>query len=169
MYRRILVPLDGSPRTEAVLPQVIELARPFGSRVTLLHIAKPTYQPTDRPGRTPAAPPFPGAPAVVPERSVSSTVLQYGYNSTQLEEARAHVEAVARRLSAEGIAVEVVVEADPDVGGRIAQIAQTGDADLIALTTHARAGWERFVFGSILDRVVRATTVPLLIVRMDDA
>lgn len=168
-YRRILVPLDGSTRAETALAHVEPIARALGSEIILLHIEQPTYNPSGETTFAPATPPSPGAAAIRPDMTISSTVLAYRYDRARVAAARQYVEDVAARLRGEGISVRVEVETDPDIGERLAAIAHSGEVDLIALTTQAPVGLERLVYGNMVDQVIRTATVPILIVRVPHA
>jgi nucleotide-binding universal stress UspA family protein len=79
-------------------------------------------------------------------------------------EAGPAVEATAERLSKAGLKAKVLrLEGDP--AGRILDAAEAESADLIAMTTHGRSGLSRWILGSVTERVLRASTTPLLIVR----
>ncbi|MGZ3630530.1 MAG: universal stress protein [Ktedonobacteraceae bacterium] len=81
-----------------------------------------------------------------------------------------YLETVAKRFS-EGelakykLAVSTVVSTDPDVAEAILQTADQEKADFIALATHGRGGLQSWALGSITERVLHATKVPLFIVR----
>jgi nucleotide-binding universal stress UspA family protein len=53
----------------------------------------------------------------------------------------------------------------PQCAAGILEQAATTDASLIAMATHGRSGWERLALGSVADKVLRGTTVPLLLLR----
>lgn len=63
------------------------------------------------------------------------------------------------------LAVSTVVATDPDVAEAIVQAAQQGKVDFIAMATHGRGGVQHWALGSITERVLHATKVPLFIVR----
>jgi nucleotide-binding universal stress UspA family protein len=81
-----------------------------------------------------------------------------------------YLEAVAKRF-AEGelakynLAVSTVVATDPDVAEAIVQTAEQGKVDFIAMATHGRGGLQHWALGSITERVLHATKVPLFIIR----
>ncbi len=79
-------------------------------------------------------------------------------------EAGPELEATVARLSKAGLkAKSLRLEGDP--AGRILDAAESESADLIAMTTHGRSGVSRWILGSVTERVLRASTIPLLIVR----
>jgi nucleotide-binding universal stress UspA family protein len=141
--RRVLVPLDGSPLAEAVLPFVASLARPLGLEITLLRVI-PTLPPRVIEGATP--------------RMVVNPVEQL------TREADDYLTGVADRVRVQGLNVVVAVRRG-DAVAEIVQGAREGKADLIAMTTHGRTGLGRLLFGSTADGVLRRAEVPVLLVR----
>jgi nucleotide-binding universal stress UspA family protein len=141
MYRRLLVPLDGSHLAETILVVVERLAAAYGATVVLLHVIER------------------GAPATIHgERHLRTAV-----------EAQAYLEGLAARLSARGIAVETHAHDVPegDVARSIVAHAEEGGADLIALCTHGRGGLRDLLVGSIAQQVLRRGTAPVLLTRPD--
>lgn len=142
--RHILVGLDGSPLAETTLPFVEMLARKSGARVTLLHVVP-------IPEDVPAA----GEPSL-------DEVLRH---SSRLAEDYLHGQ--ARRLGAADVSARVaVVTGDP--AREIVAYAGREGCDVVALATHGRSGVQRWAHGSIADRVLHTTTIPLLLVRPDE-
>jgi nucleotide-binding universal stress UspA family protein len=131
---RILVPLDGSELSEAVLPVVAGLAGPFDLAIQLLHVVE---QPSPAPGR--------GA----------------GGKSAAEAEAEAYLTAVAARLEARGLRVGATARAGMPAEVIPAVAAET-KCGLVAMSTHGRSGLERLFMGSVTERVLRAVTVPVL-------
>lgn len=141
MYKKILVPLDGSELAECVLPHVEAVAS--GSdrgKVVLLRIVEPL------PAGTPPAVDF-------------EMVQKAG-----VKEAEKYLARIQAKLSKEGLDVEVQV-----LTGRpaetITDFVQHEKVDLIALATHGRSGISRWVFGSVADKLVRSLSVPVLLIR----
>jgi nucleotide-binding universal stress UspA family protein len=134
MTTRILVPLDGSPLSDRVLAQVRRVLHREDAQVVLLHVI------TDE---------------------AAARLYPPGENGLVL--ARKHVEKLRDELVAQGAQAESrVVTGDP--AARILEIADEIGADLIAMTTHGRTGLDRFVRGSVAERVLRHTSRPLLLV-----
>jgi nucleotide-binding universal stress UspA family protein len=141
MYQKILVPLDGSELAECVLPHVKAIGSGCGvGQLILLSVVEPLY------GEVP-----PDVPAeVVQEAGVKA--------------AKEYLAKIKAQLSKEGFDVEAKV-----LTGRpaetISEFAQSNKADLIAVSTHGRSGISRWVFGSVADRIVRSSSVPVLLIR----
>ena len=137
MFRRILVPLDGSALAEAVLPRVTELAKSIGAEVLLLRVA--------------IAHVFPGVDPTEEEVRVVRGAEEY-------------VEAMAGKLAEKGIPVRAAVRYGKPAAEIIEHIA-ANEVDLVAMSTHGRSGLSRLVMGSVAEEVVRNAEVPVLLWR----
>ena len=140
--RKILVPLDRSAGSEAVLPAVAELARGAeGAEVCLLHVARPVE-------------------AVIQ----GDLVVAYADQETARveQEVLAYLKKVADNLSE--IEAECVVRFGDPVK-EIVREAESAGADLVAMATHRRSGLGRLLIGSVAEKVERTTTIPVLLVR----
>jgi len=135
MYRRILVPLDGSELAEQALPYVHSIGKGLGARIELLRVAYP----------------------VAPE------ALDPALGPYQ-DQIAAYLEGIAAPLTEDGLAVASTIrEGDP--APIIVSEAEKEPDTLIAISTHGRSGITRWLLGSITDKVLHATTNPLLIMR----
>ena len=143
MYKRIVVPLDGSELAEQVLPTVIELANCTGAEISLLRV-----------------PEFPVFEYLMPPPEVGRTLQEQAR-----DEARQYLDRLATNLRESGLRVRTQVVVDDAVYSTILSIAQESGADLIAMSTHGRTGLARMVMGSVADDVVRHTDLPVLLVR----
>ncbi|HJP84672.1 MAG TPA: universal stress protein [Gemmatimonadaceae bacterium] len=130
-FKRIVVPLDGSPLAEQVLESVRMLAVLEDSEVVLLTVV-------DR-----AAAPGDDAPPKAPwwERDVA--------------EAKAYLARVSQAMRATQLSVLTDVVIGDDVGDEIAAYAGRENADLIAIATHGRGGLTRVLRGSVADSLTR--------------
>ena len=140
MFKSILVPLDGSPLAEAILPEVAGLTRALGAELTLLRVA--------------LAQTFPGIdPIHLADEEVRV-----------LQEAEAYLAAVAERFAQESVNVKTVVRYGLPAEEIVDHVAFVG-ADLVAMSTHGRSGLSRLVMGSVAEEVVRKAKVPVLLLR----
>ena len=149
MYKKILVPLDGSETSEAVLPHVAALAECTGARVVLLRvITQPMY-----------------------ETVFGDTVLNHTTPLPEDTGTRSHAEGYLQRIAfdyfdnRDQIAYEVC--AGP-VAETILDYAAGIEADVIAMSTHGRSGLARMVIGSVADEVVRRSHLPVLLVHPEE-
>ena len=150
MYRRILVPLDGSSRAEEALPHALLVARCSDSpSITLIQVVTTAIIAV-------AADPMSPAGA---EATAAMQALEAGENA-----AAGYLKEVAARPDLQGISVQTeVIEGNP--GPEIVRYAHENGTDLIVMSTHGRSGLSRLVFGSVADQVLREAGVPILLIR----
>jgi nucleotide-binding universal stress UspA family protein len=149
MYTHVLVPLDGSELAEVALPHAITMAKPTGATVTLLRILEPSV-----PG-----PAMGGQEGLYIEPEFWQKLQQ-----DRLNEARSYLERVAARLTSEGLRAQIEVRRG-SAADVIVDTAKELGADLIVMATHGRSGIGRWMLGSVADRVVRASHLPVLLIR----
>ena len=83
----------------------------------------------------------------------------------QREHAVRETATAVERLRADGVAAEGMVVVEPDAARAILHVAAEQRADAVAMSTHARAGAARLLLGSVTDKVIRASDLPVLVVR----
>ncbi|MBI1800618.1 MAG: universal stress protein [Chloroflexi bacterium] len=145
MFKKIMVPLDGSELAEAVLPYVRALAATEGAEVILLRVL--VYAIHDFAGVDP---------------TFSATIAEA--NEAVRQGTEKYLRELTARLSAQGLNVSALT-ADGLVAEAILDCADKTGADLIAMSTHGRSGLARWLIGSVADRVVRGSKVPVLLIR----
>ena len=144
MFKKILVPLDGSQRAEAVLPHVEDLARRYDkSQLVLLQVVEPI-------------------PVTVNLGSVSP--LDQEEIDREFKIARAYLEKLQARLRKKGILSRVHVVLGPVVP-TIVELAAREKVDLLALASHGRSGLSAFFYGSVAAGVLHRMDRPLLVIR----
>ena len=149
MYKDILLALDGSPLAEAAIPHARALAKAFGARVTLLSVVQPV--------------------GIYPQSGVVGPVVSIALNvEEEMESVRRYLRTIAEQFEAEGINVEEVVR-EGDAASQICDYAHESRADLIVMSTHGRSGVQRWVYGSVADKVLRGAKVPILLIRAQTA
>jgi nucleotide-binding universal stress UspA family protein len=144
MYTNILVPLDGSPRAERILPYVEEIAVKFGSRITLLQIVES--------GLTIVSP-YDIAPYDAVEDS-----------KRHVAEAKSYLAGLEGSFRSKHINVRSIVESGPIVMA-INDVAAREACDLIAMASHGRTGLNRVFYGSVAAGVLHRADRPLLLIR----
>lgn len=167
MYDTILYPVDGSDGAAAAMDNVEDLARTYDATVNVLFVVEnPGLHglagDTD-PGEAYGLTPEPeGATAGMGGSADSSDEIR-----AQAEtRGQAVVEGVADAL--DGIETETaVLEGTPHKV--ILDYADTHDVDVVVLGTHGRTGLDRYLLGSVTEKVVRLSDVPVLTVRRDGA
>ena len=150
MFRRILVPIDGSPTSNRGLEEAIGLARNQKARICLLHVVDELVIATGSDGMM-------AMPASYVEDFMRS--LRAG-GKKLLASAEAKVR--KHRVPVETVLVETMGRRVADL---IVKQAKKWRADVIVLGTHGRHGLVRMVMGSDAEIVVREATVPVLLVR----
>jgi nucleotide-binding universal stress UspA family protein len=155
VYKRILVPLDGSELAEGVLSHAAGLARRFKSEVVLLQVVQPLSKVVAE--TVPTAMEPSGAAAVMSVRAAEEKYQR------DRQEAMAYLRTVKGRLRGVRTSLEVI---DGTPGEAIVAYAQKRGADIIAMSTHGRRGLSRLVYGSVADHVLRHSITPLLLVRV---
>lgn len=145
MYQRVLVPLDGSKRAEAILPQVESLAQQCGATIILLEVLEPLDH---------------YAATVVPDLIAAGA-------TQRTSEVRRYVHELQETLQARGLKVDTVVKRGPVVE-TILDVAKEQAADLIALASHGYSGLARLLHGSVAVEILHRARVPLLIQHVED-
>jgi len=141
MYKRMLVPLDGSQPAEVVFPFAKALAGRLGLSVTLLHIASPVlkeYQP------------------------MIKTYMDHAADAIRSGAAK-----VQQRLYPTATPVQIEVQGELAVGyppDEILRYADEKGVDLILVAAHGRSASKRWALGGVADKVLRAAKVPVLLV-----
>ncbi len=147
LLNRILLPLDGSEAGEAAVAYVGELMSRLESEVTLFGVISSGQH----------------------IRTVGG--LDYiNYPEEELamfkKEAEEYLNGVYRRLKRRKGSVKVTIEVGAvDVGQEILKFAEEKGVNLIAISSHGHSGIERWVFGSIANKVVQASQAPVLLVK----
>lgn len=142
-YKRILVPVDGSPTSSNGLDEAAKIARESGSRLLLLHVIDDTVAFSS------------------PEGAGVNVVLDALRASGRSALAEAADYARRAKLRAETALLE---KATGRVAEAIVDQAKRWRADLIVMGTHGRRGVNRLLLGSNAELVVRNSTIPVLLV-----
>ena len=166
MYSKVLVPLDGSDLAESVLPHVIGFAKGCVAEILLLRVIPPPGDGTRALYRSLRLE-MPVDPQ--PELVEGMTAVQHPIYREQ-EMASLRVEAQRCLNRAKERLNEAGLEAHVEVlfglpAKKIVEYAQSEGIDLIAMATHGHSGFRRRVFGSVAEKVLRTTALPVLLVR----
>jgi nucleotide-binding universal stress UspA family protein len=146
VYKRALVPLDGSMAAESTIPFILQVAGPLDLDVTLLNVVVPR----------PSAAVVEAGPVVVD-------------NTEKLAaEAEGYLIPLARELRANGVRVTTAVRRGEPVAEILAGVGEA-HADMIIMTTHGRTGLGRLLFGSVAEGVLRQADVPVFMMRQTEA
>ena len=142
MFKRILVPVDGSPTSDKALATALQLARENGARVRLVHAFDDLAYLTGFEH---------GAEVLQQAHAYAGTLLQDRLRTASA----AGVQADTRLVDALG----------QRLGEQIAAEARRFDADLVVLGTHGRRGLGRALLGSGAEQIIRCAPVAVLVVR----
>lgn len=145
-FKRILVPLDGSPLSERAMPVATALAQKFESEIVLLRVL-------DIPAPTPPAS-HPG---------VTIGWVREARAHAHLE-AQSYLDAWQQEVYGQGIEVRALMR-DLSPAEDILQVAGSEKIDLIVMSAHGQGGLARWTFGGVADKVARHSPCPVLLVR----
>jgi nucleotide-binding universal stress UspA family protein len=143
MYEKILVPLDGSNLSEVALPYAEELAGQLGSEIILVYVTQLNQD---------------------PYKNLNQSYLQ---KIVEVTKARAN-----RYSNKPGIGSTIEVKLVILSGHPAEKIVEYADAEnigLIVMATHGQSGIKRWALGSVADKVVRAVTKPVILIRAKGA
>jgi len=146
-WKTILCPIDFSTSCERVLDVAAHVAAGEGARLTLLHV-------TDAHGE------LSDVTRVTPEEGGGPVGLARYARDTALRE----LERCAAPLRAKGLTVDTAFAAGTPVAAILRAVGELG-ADLVVMGTHGRTGLAHVVLGSVAERVLRGSPVPVLTVR----
>ncbi|HEU5323473.1 MAG TPA: universal stress protein [Methylomirabilota bacterium] len=142
MYKRTVVPLDGSETAEGILPFLLEIAGPLDISLVLLRVLEP----------------------IPPSVMEGSRHVLVDDVEARRQEAEDYLAPIAVALRARGVDVTTEVRyGRPAV--EILDAARATGADLIAMSTHGRSGLGRLLFGSVAEAVLRQAEVPVFLMR----
>jgi nucleotide-binding universal stress UspA family protein len=143
LTRRILVPLDGSALAERALAPALCLAKAFDAQVLLFRAQEPAPYVESAFGA--------GASEAALDEALGAMVEEYLTGQT-------------RAVRSQGVRVSWVMKFGMAAEG-ILEVAQKHTVDVVVMSTHGRSGAGRWIMGSVADRVLRASQIPVLLIR----
>jgi nucleotide-binding universal stress UspA family protein len=148
MYKKIMVPLDGSKLAECVLPHLETIVKGCESpEVIAVKVVEPLSVPYGR------------------EVSQLASLEQVkAFETHQKADAEKYLKEVIARLKKTGVNAKAKVIYGK-AGEALSDYATKNKVDLVIIATHGRSGISRWVWGSVADRLVRSVSVPVLMVR----
>jgi nucleotide-binding universal stress UspA family protein len=145
MYKRILVPIDGSETSAGALDAALKLAHEHDAELRPLYVV-------DTP------------PLMYAEPACDPSLVRKAF----VKEGTHVLADAAAKMRREGVKGSTrALEVDPigdDIAQGITRAAKEFDADLVVMGTHGRRGWRRLVLGSVAERFLRISTWPVLLV-----
>ncbi len=143
-YKNIVVPLDGSNLAETALDDATSLALIYDATVTLVQVVQ------------------------LAEHVIGLDTPYPMYLDQQWENQKVsalnYLKDIQRNLAKLNIPVNISVEIG-DAAEAIIEYTNKNDTDLVVMATHGRTGLQRWVYGSVADKVLRGAEVPVLLVR----
>jgi nucleotide-binding universal stress UspA family protein len=146
VYEKIMVPLDGSELAECVLPHVEALAKGC-------HVKEVTFVRVFEPFRPPSS-----------GEMVWSNEEIARLDSTHKAAVSSYLQKLTERFRVDGVGIRGEM-LNGRVADTLADYAVEKKPDLIVIATHGRSGVSRWVWGSVADRLLRSSCVPVLMVR----
>ena len=142
MYRKILIPLDGSELAKKALDEAEKLAKTFDAEIILFEVVPfmPIY----------------GSPELVTPLIV---------DEKQKEAAEKYLSNLAEELKKRGLKTTAMVRTGQQVAVEIIDFAKESGANLIVMCTHGRSGISRWVLGSVALKVLTRAETPILLIR----
>ena len=145
-FRHVLIALDGQPEGEKILEPAIALGSSSPDcRYTLVQVVEP---------------PIP----VITHLAMQPAKLPPNWQEMRENSARSYLERVAKGMRARGLSVATQVIRGRAVGEEILALADPSGADLVVVGTHGARGLERWLLGSVADKVIRGAAHQVLVV-----
>jgi nucleotide-binding universal stress UspA family protein len=146
--RKILLPMDFSPSSDAALTMATDLAQHFRAELYLVHVVPMLTMATGIDA-------FPESPLP--------------FEMTFLQESKGRAEqklaTYIGALASKEVKASCNVEIGNDVADSIMMLIESENIDMVVLSTHGISGWRPLVFGSTAEKVVRLVQCPLLLLR----
>ena len=162
MYRKILVPLDGSELAECAVPHVEVLTKCDIGEVILVSVTElvQEYRVLEGVGE-PIPAPMGGW--VAPSQPLGQRIVPEAFGKKE-KEAQRYLDSIAKKLAAKGInaSTEVLLGKPAEA---IVGYAKQHACDLIVMASHGRSGPSRWAYGSVADKILRSSSIPVLIIR----
>jgi len=142
MYKKILVPLDGSELAKKALAEAEKLAKSFDAEIILFQVVPfmPIY----------------GSPELVTPLII---------DEKQKEATEKYLANLTEELKKRGIRVTAMVKTGHQVAVEIIDFAKEAGVDLIVMCTHGRSGLTRWVLGSVAHKILTRAETPILLLR----
>jgi nucleotide-binding universal stress UspA family protein len=154
MFKRLLVPLDGSTFAARALPYAAEVAQRFGAEVILVQVIKPTTAVVGA-----------GAPVGV-SPAAAEIAMQAARDADKRNAARArgYLGGKVRAIKSRHIQSSYHVLLG-EAGRSITEFSEKENIDLVVMTTSGKSGLKRALMGSVADVVIRESGKPVLVIR----
>jgi nucleotide-binding universal stress UspA family protein len=143
----IFSPIDFSDPSHEALDTAANLASSVGAELLLAHVVP-----------------------VIPRLPSPATIFNEAEFEQELyKDAQGRLNELGAKLRAKGLSVRTELGLANDPGMEIIRLAEQHKADLIVIATHGMSGWHRLAFGSVTEKVVRLSKLPVLVLRAEAA
>ena len=143
-YQHILVPVDGSELALSVVRHVVELAKAFNSKITVVEVM--TLDPY-----------------------IAAEYLSQGQSNIMIERAKefiqSNLKSVTAKFEAEGVQVENKLLEGESIHRTILKAVDELNIDLIVSSSHGRSGFKKLLMGSVAQSLITESTVPVFVVK----
>ena len=146
-YRRILVPLDGSPRAEAVLPMAVKIAQAQNAELTLCYV-----------------PPDPRLTEIV-TNGHETAHLDAKVRDLNTKAGETYLGRTKKRLDHNGLNISIKVTASGDVRRALIALMARENTDLVVMATHGQSGHKDVPTGDVARFILEKAHIPVLLVR----
>jgi nucleotide-binding universal stress UspA family protein len=147
MYKKILIPTDGSDLSNLAAYAGIEFAKQIGAEITGIFVA-PEYQ-------------YPIYVEVIPP----SFPTEEEYRLSMVKAGEHYFEPILKAASDAGVRVSTIIVFSDAVAREIAHAAEENGCDLIFMGSHGRSGWGQALLGSVTSKVLSTCQIPVLVHR----
>jgi nucleotide-binding universal stress UspA family protein len=148
MYKKVLIPTDGSDLASAAAQAGIEFARQNGAEVIALYVA-PEYQ-------------YPVSMEIIPPNYPSEEEYEAAMNKT----GEGYLAAIRKTATEAGLQYAGVVAFSNRTAQKIVQVAEEKDCDMIFIGSHGRGGLGQLLLGSVTAKVLSMCEIPVLVYRL---
>lgn len=148
MYRKILITTDGSTVSTKTACAGVELAEQLGAEVLALFVA-PDYQ-------------YPIYVEIIPPSYPS----EEEYRSAMRRTGDGHVQAIVEAARRRGVRAEGLTAFAEHTALKIVEVATSHGCDLIFIGSHGRSGWGQLLLGSVTNKVLSHSRIPVLVHRL---
>lgn len=146
-YNKILLTTDGSERSEAAVDQTIELAKISDAEIHILYVVDIGFDSS--------------------YGSVTNLMSQLESVENFEEIGEKATESIKKEVEEKGITPRIVIERGVP-HEKITSYAEEEDIDVIVMSTHGRSGLDRMLLGSVTEKVIRSSKIPVLTVNKEE-
>lgn len=152
MYKKILLPIDGSDISAQTANSGISFARQIGAEIVVLNVTQPFST-------------LVGFDGVAASYAISDA----DYEEAARKEAEEYLKPVMDRAETAGVKATSSIVSNYNVADGVVEAAKDHGCDLIYIATHGRSGLSRLLLGSVTTKVIQLAPVSVLVYRLEDA